>query len=87
LLRPGGELAVVGLAVNETLGDWAWSLACLPVALAGSRLHRETRDIGVPVTEPQESLAQIRQAVDEVVANATICRGLYYRYRLHWRND
>lgn len=87
LLRPGGELAVVGLSANKTLSDWAWGLLCTPVALMGSRLRRETRDIGVPITEPQESLAQIHQVADDVVPKAVIRRGLYYRYLLHWRND
>ena len=86
LLRPRGELAVVGLAANTTLSDWAWSLLCMPVALVGSRLHRETPHIGVPITEPQEGLAQIRRVADDVVPNAFIRRGLYYRYLLHWRN-
>lgn len=37
LLRPGGDdLAVVGLAANKTLSEWAWSLLCMPAALVGS---------------------------------------------------
>ena len=37
LLRPGGdELAVVGLAANKSLSEWAWSLLCMPAALVGS---------------------------------------------------
>lgn len=87
LLRPGGELAIAGLAANKALGDWAWSLLCMPAALVGSRLHRETQDIGVPVTEPHESLDQIRRVAADILPNAAIRRGLYYRYRLHWRND
>ena len=87
LLRPGGELAVIGLAADKTLGDYAWSLLCMPVALVGSRLHRETSAIGVPITEPRESLAQIRRVADDVVPKAVIRRALYYRYLLHWRND
>ena len=77
----------MGLAANKTPSDWAWSLFCMPAALVGSRLHRETQDIGVPVTEPHESLYQIRQVAAVVLPNAVIRRGLYYRYRLHWRMD
>ncbi|KZS66499.1 putative S-adenosylmethionine-dependent methyltransferase/MSMEI_2290 [Mycobacterium pseudokansasii] len=86
LLRPGGELAVVGLAANKTISDWAWSLLCMPIVRIGSRVHGETRDIGVPVTEPQENLGQIRQVANEVLPNAEVRRGLYYRYLLHWRD-
>lgn len=86
LLKPGGELAVVGLAANKTIRDRAWSLLCTPWARIGSRLHGENRDIGVPVTEPNESLDQIRRVANEVLPNAKVRRGLYYRYRLHWRD-
>lgn len=65
----------------------AWSLFCMPAALVGSRLHRESQDLGVPVIEPHESLGQIRCVAADVLPNAVIRRGLYYRYRLHWRND
>ncbi|ORB87247.1 SAM-dependent methyltransferase [Mycobacterium kansasii] len=86
-LKPGGELAVVGLAANRTIRDWAWTVLGTPVARVGSHLHRETRDIGVPVAAPQENLDQIRRIADDVLPNARIHRGLYYRYRLHWRNE
>lgn len=66
LLRPGSELAVVGLAAN-------------------TRLRRETSDVGVPITEPEDSLAQIRRVADDVVPGAVIRRGLWYL--LHRRNE
>ncbi len=87
LLRPGGELAVVGLAANTSLRDWAWSLVSTPAVHVGSRLHRETADIGVPIAEPKEGLAHIRRVVDDVLPRAVVRRGLYHRYLLHWRND
>lgn len=86
MLRPAGELAVVGLSANKSVADWVWSGLCLPAVRAGSRLHRETRNIGVPVADPRESLAEIRQAAEDVLPGAHIRRGLYYRYRLLWRN-
>ncbi|BCI86847.1 hypothetical protein NIIDMKKI_20530 [Mycobacterium kansasii] len=61
-------------------------VALHPWARIGSRLHGETRDIGVPVTEPNENLDQIRRVANEVLPNAKVRRGLYYRYRLHWRD-
>lgn len=86
MLRPTGQLAVIGLSANKSIADWVWAGVCTPVARAGSLLHRETRDIGVAVDDPRESLDEIRRAADDVVPGAVIRRGLYYRYRLLWRN-
>ena len=86
MLKPGGELAIVGLSANKTIADWTWAALCTPVALAGSWLHREARNVGVRVAEPRESLREIRRVADEVLPRAVIRRGLYYRYRLLWRN-
>jgi len=86
MLKDGGELAIVGLSANKSIADWAWAVLCTPAARAGSRLHRETRDIGVAVAEPRESLVEIRRVADDVLPGAVIRRGLYYRYRLCWRN-
>jgi len=84
LLRPSGELAIVGLSANKTPTDWIWSVLSLPVVRIGSTLHHESRDIGVPVAAPQEGLAEIRQVADEEIPGADIRRALYYRYLLRW---
>jgi 2-polyprenyl-3-methyl-5-hydroxy-6-metoxy-1,4-benzoquinol methylase len=86
MLRPGGELAVVGISANKTVADWAWSGLCTPPAHLGSWVHRETRNIGVLVAEPRESLREIRRVAGDVLPGAVIRRGLYYRYRLLWQN-
>lgn len=85
LLRPGGELAVVGLSANKSASDWLWAGLCLPAVRVGSRLHRETRDIGVAVAQPRESLREIRRVSDDVIPGAVVRRALYYRYLLRWR--
>lgn len=84
LLTPQGEIAVVGLSANRALRDWLWSGLCLPAVRIGSRLHGETRDVGVAVARPTETLDEIRQVADEVLPGASIRRGLYYRYLLRW---
>lgn len=86
MLRPAGELAVVGLSANKSVADWVWAGLCLPAVRVGSRLHRETRNVGVAVADPRESLAEIRRTAEDVLPGARIRRGLYYRYRLLWRN-
>ena len=61
MLRPGGELAIVDLSANKSIADWTWAGLCTPVARMGPWLHRETRNIGVLVAEPGESLGEIRR--------------------------
>lgn len=86
MLRPAGQLAVVGLSANKSVADWVWAGLCVPGARVGGLLHRETRDIGVPVADPREGLDEIRRVAADVLPGAAIRRGLYYRYRLLWRN-
>jgi 2-polyprenyl-3-methyl-5-hydroxy-6-metoxy-1,4-benzoquinol methylase len=86
MLTPTGEIAVVGLSANKSLSDWAWAAACVPAARIGSRLHRETRDIGVVVTNPKENLSEIRRTVADVLPGASVRRALYYRYLMRWAN-
>lgn len=85
LLRPSGEIAIVGLSANKTLPDWIWSGLSLPAVRIGSRLHHETRDIGVAVADPRENLGEIRRMAHEVLPGADVRRALYYRYLLRWR--
>lgn len=86
LLRPSGEIAVVGLSANRTVRDWLWSAACVPAVRIGSRLHHETSDVGVVAAEPRESLDDIRRVTNDVLPGARIRRALYYRYLLRWQN-
>lgn len=85
LLRPSGEIAVVGLSANKTALDWIWACLCMPAVRIGSRLHRETPDVGLVMTDPRESLAEIRAVADGAIPGATVRRALYYRYLLRWR--
>jgi hypothetical protein len=52
LLRPSGEIAIVGLNANKTLRDWIWSGLNHPTVRIGSKLHHESRDIGVLMAMP-----------------------------------
>jgi 2-polyprenyl-3-methyl-5-hydroxy-6-metoxy-1,4-benzoquinol methylase len=85
LLRPGGELIVVGLSANRTVGDWVVSALHLPLVRLGSWMHHETPDIGVVATAPKETLREIRAVTQSELPGARIRRGLYYRYLLTWR--
>ena len=85
LLRPSGQFLVVGLSARKSVADWVISALSVPVASIGSTLHRETRDIGVRVAQPRESLAEIRAAAAKILPGARIRRGVYYRYLLSYR--
>jgi len=84
LLRPGGDLVVIGLSANQTAADWAVSGLQLPLVRLSGWMHRETRDIGVVAVPPRESLHEIRAVAERELPGARIRRGLYYRYLLRW---
>ena len=85
LLSPDGELIVVGLSANRRLGDWLVSALQVVPARVLSLLHGETRDTGMTVAPPRESLAEIRATARALLPGVRIRRGLYYRYLLRWR--
>jgi 2-polyprenyl-3-methyl-5-hydroxy-6-metoxy-1,4-benzoquinol methylase len=87
MLTPTGEIAVVGLSANKSIADWLWAVGFLPAVLVGSRLHRESSDIGVTLTNPRESLSEIRRTVGEVLPGSSVRRALYYRYLLRWTSN
>lgn len=84
LLRPGGELLVVGLAANKSIADWVISALQFPVVRSVSKFRREHANPGVVSAEPRESLAEIRSTVADILPGARIRRGLYYRYLQRW---
>lgn len=86
LVRPHGTLAVVGVAANHSVADWVFSAMVVPVVRIAGLVHGETRDIGVVVAEPRESLSEIRRTAAQVLPGASVRRGLYYRYLLRWTN-
>ncbi|GAA3462309.1 methyltransferase domain-containing protein [Saccharothrix longispora] len=84
LVRPGGVLAVLGLAREEGLLDRAASLASVPLNLA-ARLVRDDPVHAVPVTDPERSLREVRAVADRVVPGARFRRRLFWRYSMIWR--
>jgi 2-polyprenyl-3-methyl-5-hydroxy-6-metoxy-1,4-benzoquinol methylase len=85
LVRPGGEIIVVGLAANKTAIDWMISGLMLPFVRLGSCMHHEARDVGVAATDARENLGEIRATVQCELPGASVRRALYYRYLLRWR--
>jgi SAM-dependent methyltransferase len=83
LLRPGGTLAVIGLARSRP--------ADLPMDIAGVVAHRALRarrgyrEVNAPtVWPPPQTYAQMRRIAGEVLPGARYRRHLLWRYSLVW---
>ena len=83
LLRPGGTLAVVGLASSRP-GDW-------PADIAGVFAHRALKArrgylaVNAPtIWPPPETYAQMRRLAAEILPGVRYRRHLLWRYSLIW---
>ncbi|TLS41264.1 class I SAM-dependent methyltransferase [Streptomyces montanus] len=90
-LRPGGTLVVVGLAREETVGDYLLGLASVPANVAVGWAKSRGRTVQRPVsmtavTRPAEaSFGDIVREVRRVLPGARLRRRLFWRYTLVWR--
>lgn len=84
LLRPGGTLAVVGLARSRTPVDVAWDVA----GAVSTRIHRITKtywETSAPkVWPPPHSYGELRAIAREVLPGSTFRRRPLWRYVLTW---
>jgi len=83
VLRPGGRLAVVGLADNGSLTDWVIGAAGIPA----DRYYKLTRgegSAGAPVKAPGQTWAQARAAALRALPGVRYRRHLLSRYSLVW---
>jgi SAM-dependent methyltransferase len=94
LLRPGGVLAVVGLARDRSPADFGWAVP----ATAGTQLHRladamRWRRTGGPPSPPHQpplvwppplSYRQMRRLAERLLPGARYRRHVYWRYSLVW---
>ena len=83
ILRPGGRLAVVGLANNGSPADWVIGAAGLPA----NRYYRWTKGEGhpgAPIMEPDMTWAQVRKTAARLLPGARYRRHLLWRYSLVW---
>jgi trans-aconitate methyltransferase len=91
LVRPGGTLAVVGLYRHATLADLAMQAVTLPanaavgMVLAARGRAGKPNDEGMPVCDPDTTLAEIRAAAAESLPGAVVRRRVFWRYTLLWR--
>lgn len=85
LLKPGGQLLIVGLAHPYTLIDKIIEiLRVLPVKIS-DLFHDVKGDVGAPIADYRETLKEIRELSKNILPNVKIKQGLYFRYLLSWK--
>jgi hypothetical protein len=83
-LRPGGCLAVVGLAANGSPADYLIGASGVPANLMYRAIRHEGNS-GAPVKDPEMTWAEVRAAAREVLRGVRYRRHLLWRYSLLWR--
>ena len=84
LLRPGGVLAVIGLHQLRTPADFAYGVAGKLFTI-WMHLTEPIEPVLAPVRDPDESLQEVREAVDRILPGAQFTRELLFRYSLIWK--
>ena len=83
LLRPGGRLAVVGLARDGSPADLAIGAAGIPANVYYKRVKGEG-DPGAPIRDPDMTWGQVRRTAGRVLPGARYRRHLLWRYSIVW---
>jgi SAM-dependent methyltransferase len=83
-LRPGGRLAVVGLAADRSIGDYLAGAPGVPVDLI-YRARYSSGGSGAPVKDPEMTWAEVRSAARRLLPGVHYRRHLLWRYSLLWR--
>jgi ubiquinone/menaquinone biosynthesis C-methylase UbiE len=83
-LRPGGRLAVVGLAKDGSVGAYLAGAPGVPVNLF-YRAVRGEGDPGAPIRDPDMTWGEVRAAARRLLPGVRYRRHLLWRYSLLWR--
>ena len=84
LLRPGGRLVVISLAMNVTWTDRIVSGLGVPANHVCRLVRGEGAPDGMPVKEPAMGWGEVRAAAREVLPGVRYRRHLLWRYSLVW---
>jgi len=83
-LRPGGVLAVVGLHSLRTPSDFAYGVMGKLLA-TWMHITKPIEPVLAPIKDPEESLEEVRTAVEKILPGAQFDRELLFRYSLIWK--
>jgi SAM-dependent methyltransferase len=83
VLRPGGRLAVIGLAADKSLADRLAGAPGVPANLFYRALHGQGGS-GAPVMDPDLSWREVRAEAARVLPGVRYRRHLLWRYSLLW---
>lgn len=84
VLRPGGRLAVIGLASDGSPADFVASAAGVPVNLFYRAVYHEGNS-GAPIKDPDMTWGQVRATAKTLLPAVRYRRHLLWRYSLLWR--
>jgi ubiquinone/menaquinone biosynthesis C-methylase UbiE len=84
VLRPGGRLAVIGLAADGSFKDLVASAAGVPVNLFYRAVYHEGNS-GAPIKDPDMTWGQVRATATTLLPAVRYRRHLLWRYSLLWR--
>ncbi|TDB82128.1 class I SAM-dependent methyltransferase [Actinomadura sp. KC216] len=86
-VRPGGSLVVISLARNESLRDWSYAAAGVPVHHFHRLRNRRRADDapGAPVADPDMTWDEVRDEALRVLPGAVFRRHLLWRYSIVWQ--
>ena len=84
MLRPGGRLAVIGLALNSSIADFVADPLGVPVNLFYRARYGQC-DPGAPVKDPDMTWGQVRATAGTLLPGVRYRRHLLWRYSLLWR--
>jgi hypothetical protein len=84
LLWPGGVLVVIGLHPIQTMSDFVYGCLAMPVVW-WMRATRPVEPVLAPIRDPDESLDEIRTAVEKILPGVQFKRQLLFRYSMIWQ--
>ena len=82
-LRPGGRLAVIGLAAHGSFGDYLADAPGIPLGLAYRAVYGKGGS-GAPIKDPEMTWAQVRATAGRLLPGVRYRRHLLWRYSLLW---
>jgi ubiquinone/menaquinone biosynthesis C-methylase UbiE len=83
ILRPGGRLAVIGLAADKSVTDLLSAAPAVPTDLFYRAVYRRGES-GAPIVDPEMSWREVRAAAAHALPGVRYRRHLLWRYSLLW---